>query len=410
MSVPVEIKVLRDAYTSDHQVMFSSYVIDRFSLTFEDLKIKTEDLENVIDKIKEVDKNLVRTDFPISAFYDFHILESDNNLITFDSYDNKKRISINYYFNSYTDSKVIFDIIQSFQDKDDEIFVTINSLSLDEQRKIKNIENKKVKSDFNYNSLAYYPYIDTVEMFKQYMISDSNILLLCGTPGTGKTRLGDCFMKYLLDESEDDITLSNAKTKKISLDEDDIYMSETNKGVKVAYIKNEEILATDELWNILKEDEYNLVFLDDLDYSLLPRTQQISSSEDIQKNKFISNLLSFTDGIFESGNKTKFIITSNRPVENIDTAVLRKGRTFDILELRKLKNEEAKNIWLSNGLDEELFYKEIGRDKEVLQADLGTTISMIIKAKAKNIEVKPYIKENGISLYSKVKNPKKIGL
>jgi len=381
MSVPVEIKVLRDAYTSDHQVMFSSYVIDRFSLTFEDLKIKTEDLENVIDKIKEVDKNLVRTDFPISAFYDFHILESDNNLITFDSYDNKKRISINYYF--------------KFQDKDDEIFVTINSLSLDEQRKIKNIENKKVKSDFNYNSLAYYPYIDTVEMFKQYMISDSNILLLCGTPGTGKTRLGDCFMKYLLDESEDDITLSNAKTKKISLDEDDIYMSETNKGVKVAYIKNEEILATDELWNILKEDEYNLVFLDDLDYSLLPRTQQISSSEDIQKNKFISNLLSFTDGIFESGNKTKFIITSNRPVENI---------------VRKLKNEEAKNIWLSNGLDEELFYKEIGRDKEVLQADLGTTISMIIKAKAKNIEVKPYIKENGISLYSKVKNPKKIGL
>jgi len=405
------VNVTKDSYTTDHQVLFSAYALNKFNLTFEDLKIKYKDLEKVIPKIMEVDKNLIRLDFPINIFYDFVILESDDYLITFDSCENKKKISICFYFNSYKESKEIFDIIQSFQDKDDEVFVSVASYYYDGQKQLKATENIKVKDDFNYNSLAYYPFLDTEEMFKQYMMSDSNILLLCGTPGTGKTKLGDAFMKYLLDETDVELV-----TKKQTIDyyEDgkgtsvDIDTKESE-GVKVAYVKNEDILADDLFWNSLREEEFHLVFLDDLDYSLLPRTQNVSTSEDIQKNKFISNLLSFTDGIFESGNKTKFIITTNRPVSDIDTAVLRKGRTFDILELRELKHEEATEIWISEGLELEQFNKQFKGDK-ILQADLGSAISMAIKARDKHIDLKSYVKEDGISIYNTIKTPHKIGL
>jgi len=408
------VQVTKDSYTTDHQVLFSAYALNKFNLTFEDLKIKYRDLESVISKIIELKPDIKRLDFPINVFYDFVVLESDDYMITFDSYENKKKISICFYFNSYQESKEIFDIIQSFQDKDDEIFVSVASYFYDGQKQLKATENIKIKDDFSNNSLEYYPFIDIPEMFKQYSMSDSNILLLCGIPGTGKTRMGDAFMKHLLDIT--DVQLANKRevihteeNADGTIDEIDIITQESE-GVKVAYIKNEEILADDLFWNTLKEEEYHLVFLDDLDYSLLPRTQNISTSEDIQKNKFISNLLSFTDGIFDKvGNKTKFIITTNRPVTDIDTAVLRKGRTFDILELRELKHEEAGEIWIKSGLDLEDF-NESFKGTKILQADLGSAIGMALKAQSEHIELKPYIKEEGISIYSTIKSPKKIGL
>ena len=403
------ISVAKDSYTTDHAVLFSSYALNKFSLTFEGLKIKYKDSEKVIKKILEYDKTIKRLDFPISIFYDFYVLENDKYLLTFDSMDNKKRIEINFYFHTYEESKDIFDIIQSFQDKDDDLFVSISSFFFNDQKQIKANELIKNKEDFESNSLDYYPYIDIEEMFNQFMMSDSNILLLSGIPGVGKTKLGDAFMKYLLEEA--DIKEISSKTKVTIHDEelvDEVFYVEESQGVKVAYIKNEEILSQDIFWNILQEEEFNLVFLDDLDYSLLPRTQNISTSEDIQKNKFISNLLSFTDGIFDAGNKTKLIITTNKEVGDIDTAVLRKGRTFDILQLRELHNQEARKIWLSNGLPEKLFDEKF--QDSVLQADLGTTINIEKKALENNIELKPYIQEDGISLYNKTKSTKKIGL
>jgi DNA replication protein DnaC len=369
-------------------------------------------MEDVIQAIMGIDTDLKKLEFPISVFYDFIVLESEHNMLTFDSYENKKKVQICYYFHNYEQSKPIFDAIQSFQDKDDELFVSISSFFYDGQKQLKATENIKVKDDFSYNSLDYYPFLNTQEMFKQYMLSDSNILLLCGTPGTGKTKLGDAFMQHLLEVT--DIEIGNKKQTVDTYENDGVEYSmdiitQESEGVKVAYVKNEEILADDIFWNMLREEEYHLVFLDDLDYSLLPRTQNISTSEDIQKNKFISNLLSFTDGIFESGNKTKFIVTTNKEVKDIDTAVLRKGRTFDILELRELKHEEAAEIWIGKGLDLDNFNEEF-KEQKVLQADLGSAISMALKAKATNIDLKPYILEEGISLYSRVKNPKKIGI
>jgi len=414
-NVEARLSIIKDSYTSDHQVLFSSYVTSRFSLTFEGLKIKYKDVEAVIKKIMETSPNIKRFDFPISIFYDFYVLESKDCFITLHSYDNKKKVEINYYFHTYEESQEIFNIIKSFEDKDDELFVSIASFFYDSNKQIKATESIKVLEDFNYNSLNYYPFLETEEMFRQFMISDSNILLFCGRPGVGKSKLGDAFMKYLLVNSD----VNDCVSLKDSIITEDIdeetsmeieIQSQEYEGIKVAYVKNEEILAQDLFWNTLKEEEYNLVFLDDLDYALLPRSQQLSSGVELDKNKFISNLLSFTDGIFNTTTvKTKFIITTNREVKDIDTAVLRKGRTFDILQLRELENIEALSIWNSSGLSEEMFVEKF-KHGNVLQSDLGSTIYEELKAKEKNVQLNPYVKEDGISLYNNYKNPKKLGL
>ena len=45
-----------------------------------------------------------------------------------------------------------------------------------------------------------------------------------------------------------------------------------------------------------------------------------------------------------------------------------------------------------------------------MQADLGSAISMALKAKDENTDLKTYVKEDGISIYNTIKKPHKIGL
>ena len=76
---------------------------------------------------------------------------------------------------------------------------------------------------------------------------------------------------------------------------------------------------------------------------LTRRDAETYSFDERNRNRFLSNLLSFTDGIQK--NYTKFIFTTNQSFDDIDSAVLRKGRLFDVLELRELTNEEALEVW-----------------------------------------------------------------
>ena len=105
-----------------------------------------------------------------------------------------------------------------------------------------------------------------------------------------------------------------------------------------------------------------------------------------------------------------FIITTNKETKEIDVAILRKGRTFDILNLRALNNAEAKDVWLSEGLKADKFMSSIFKDSDnILPCDLGSEISKIKASEKYGIEIKPYVKEDGISMYSNAKTKRKIG-
>ena len=165
----------------------------------------------------------------------------------------------------------------------------------------------------------------------------------------------------------------------------------------VQYIKSNDILTMDEFWRNLQKDLPDFVILDDLDYMLTKRDSEAMSHDDIKKNIFLNQLLSFTDGVQK--NKTKFIITTNQSFDDVDSALLRKGRLFDILEFKELEKDEALNIWISEGLNKDEFVNLFTTDF-ITQADLGSEI-----AKRKNKRIKEttrsYLKDSSISKVKK---------
>lgn len=248
------------------------------------------------------------------------------------------------------------------------------------------------KDEFSKISKSYYPYIKTDVMFQQFFTGKESIMLLVGKPGLGKSKLVSHMLDYAVNNTE------FLPTRKV--DEDDVPI------VSVGYIKSTEVLATEKFWDVIGKQNHDFIILDDLDYMLTKREAQMQSSDDKIKNMFLNYFLPFTDGISE--NKTKFIITTNQPYDNIDTAILRKGRLFDILELRELTPDEAKVIWLENELSEASFDKIFSGIHEINPAHLGSEISKMTNKRLKKLE--PYLLEDGISKIVQVKRSKRMGV
>lgn len=246
--------------------------------------------------------------------------------------------------------------------------------------------------DFKDLDEDYYPYIDLNVFFEQFSVGNENILLCVGQPGRGKSKFASTILK-----------LAFLNSDKLPYDKSVESPDIESQYINVAYVKSPEILSRDEFWRKLEALTPDYVIIDDLDYMLTKRDTEVQTQEDAIKNNFLNQFLSFTDGI--NKNKTKFIITTNQGYDSIDKAILRKGRIFDILEFRELKNEEALSIWNKNNLDITEFTK-LFSDKEVLSADLGSEIAKRTNDKiTKNVT---YLKEENISKLNM--NKKKLGL
>lgn len=178
-----------------------------------------------------------------------------------------------------------------------------------------------------------YPDIDIKALLKAYADSRESILMLYGAPGVGKTT----FIKFLLAAGEFE---------------------------SVAYVKDPEVMNMGDMWGKLTNGDYDLVIFDDLDTGLNPRTKAGPG------NNFMTQLLSFSDGIFH-GNNSKIIITTNQHVGEIDGALVRPGRCFDFIQLHPLKREQALTAWTELlGLEQERFEAVFKDDKEITQASL----------------------------------------
>ena len=208
------------------------------------------------------------------------------------------------------------------------------------------------KNDFKPKK-NYIPYIDTDEMFKQFFNGDENILLLVGKSGTGKSKLTSIAIEYL---ASNRVNSSNRT---------------------VATISDANILLNDFFWYQIRDNRIDLVILDDFDFMLGSR-----DSEDTKHNKFLSKFLTFTDGVRK--NKIKFIVTTNQEYRDMDKAILRKGRLFDVIEMRELSLEEGLEIWKSEGITEPYPF-----DNSVTIADLVYCINNLKGVEPK----KEYLKD-----------------
>lgn len=251
-------------------------------------------------------------------------------------------------------------------------------------------ENTKILShkDISFVSEKYYPYINVDILFDRFFTGPENILLLVGKPGLGKSKFATLALKYAM-ENPEKIPYEKCASNSLNASQHILAIS----------CKNNDILADDGFWEYLEKDKPDFCIVDDLDYMLTRRDVETYSFDEKNRNRFLSNLLSFTDGIQK--NYTKFIFTTNQSFDDIDSAVLRKGRLFDVLELRELTNEEALEIWKENDLDEKEFHK-LFKEKTILPANLGTEITKILNKRTKERN-KSYLKDPSISKLNQIK-------
>jgi len=283
-------------------------------------------------------------------------------------------------------------------------------LSLNSRGEVESTYERLKKKNFKKINENFYPFLDTDMFMKEFFTRHENILILTGEAGTGKTKFSSLIMKMALEKYS--LIKENRENKKVMGDIDDLELDfETglesfsedtydSNEVKVAYLKNEDILAEESFWSYLTSQNFDFVIMDDLDYMLIPRTREISTEADIKRAKFISQFLSYTDGIIPTS--TKFIITSNKIDKDIDTALMRPGRMFDIFSFRGLSREEAISIWSDNDLDGKLFEKNFPDKEFINHAELGSVMAMLNKDPS--IELRGYLKDESISLIQTAKN------
>ena len=149
----------------------------------------------------------------------------------------------------------------------------------------------------------FYPQLAGEELtsyYDRFITSKANILVLIGPPGTGKTS----FLKGLL--------------------------YHTSRNAIVSY--DPSILEKDGIFASFLSGREDVMILEDADNFLGSRSRG---------NTVMHRFLNIGDGLISTSGK-KIIFTTNLPsVRDVDSALLRPGRCFDILKFRALTAQEA---------------------------------------------------------------------
>jgi len=153
---------------------------------------------------------------------------------------------------------------------------------------------------------AAYPWLrqDLDSYIDSYLNSSASILILIGPPGTGKST----FIKHMIERSK-----ANAK---------------------VAF--DEKVIANDHFFaGFISDEDTRFLVMEDADSFLASRADG---------NSMMHKFLNVADGLVSAKDK-KLVFSTNLPsISDIDTALIRPGRCFDILEHRALSINEAKAL------------------------------------------------------------------
>lgn len=182
------------------------------------------------------------------------------------------------------------------------------------------LKHEKLSAEYARRAHAsFYPWMEGMtpaEYFLEYMESSANVWLGFGTAGTGKSTL--------LQTACLDLGLSALLVTDTSLASNPNFVGKL--GEKMAGENG---------------GQYDLLIVEDGDALMLPRTQG---------NVGLSSILTATDGMGVS-RKFKLAVTTNaETTENIDAALLRPGRCFDIMEFGALTPKEANVVRSDMGL------------------------------------------------------------
>lgn len=160
-----------------------------------------------------------------------------------------------------------------------------------------------IKKDWTITN-SYYPWIDTDlhTYYKSFMESKSQILVLYGPPGTGKTS----FIRDLI--------------------------CEMNLNAYISY--DMKILTSDSTFvNYVTGSIFDAIIIEDAD--------DLLTADRDEQNKVIAKILNVSDGLIKLPKKKLIFSTNLDNVADIDPAIIRPGRCFDVMEFRDLTKKEA---------------------------------------------------------------------
>jgi hypothetical protein len=168
------------------------------------------------------------------------------------------------------------------------------------------------KESREYDS-AHFPWLNKPlnQFYNDYINSSCSILVLLGPPGTGKSSLINDFAHKM------------------------------NRKIVVSYDKD--LMVKDNFYIDFLSGKDDLLVMEDADTLLYER--------DTFENNTLSKILNTSDGIVDCSNK-KIIFSAN--IENkdrLDSALLRPGRCFAIIESRGLYPEEVRDLNKVTGLE-----------------------------------------------------------
>lgn len=179
---------------------------------------------------------------------------------------------------------------------------------------IYNTKGDSISVPLNYRAAVpgAYPWLPTEigEYIDGYMNSNASVLVLIGPPGTGKTS----FIKQLIHRSGSD--------------------------AKITY--DEKVMSDDSLFAGFVEDDAKFLIMEDADAFLKSRADG---------NTMMHRFLNVSDGLISARDK-KLVFSTNLPsIRDIDDALLRAGRCYDVIEFRALTRAEAEPVAAELGLE-----------------------------------------------------------
>ena len=190
---------------------------------------------------------------------------------------------------------------------------------LTSKQSLESAEIEELADDVLYDES--YPMIEegVFNFIQRYIEANETVLVLQGSPGTGKTRL----IRAILGE------LSRRKDGKAS----------------ALYTGDMKALESDEIFVKFITGWDDIFVVEDADHLLKPRAKG---------NENLHRFLSIADGVVRAQGR-KIIFSTNLPnVGDLDDALIRPGRCFARLSTRELSKEEAKNLLVRICVDKEL--------------------------------------------------------
>jgi len=172
------------------------------------------------------------------------------------------------------------------------------------------IKSEKVQLDQTLLSpVEFYPWMNGTSIqdyFSGYLEDKANVMLFMGPPGTGKSSM---------------IRTAVAKL-----------------GLKILFCSSMAVASDPSFVAKLGEkvgsesSDYDMIVIEDADVLIRPRSQG---------NVALSEILNSTSGMTSKGNYKLLVTTNQVTTENIDEALLRPGRCYDVMEFGYLDNDEA---------------------------------------------------------------------